>query len=54
MAPEDDERLRSVTSGEPAATDREEERRFHRLYALVLVVLALEIGVFWAITRAFS
>jgi hypothetical protein len=27
---------------------------FRRLYAAVLVVLVLEIALFWAITRAFS
>jgi hypothetical protein len=32
----------------------DEERRWRKLYALVLAVLALEIALFWAITRAYS
>jgi hypothetical protein len=32
----------------------DDERRWRRLYALVLTVLALEIALFWAITRAYS
>ena len=31
-----------------------QERRWRRLYALVLIVLALEIALFWAITRAYA
>jgi hypothetical protein len=32
----------------------DDARRFGRLYAWVLVVLAAEIALLWAITRAFS
>jgi hypothetical protein len=28
--------------------------RWSRLYALVLIALAIEIAVFWALTRAFA
>jgi hypothetical protein len=36
-----------------ADLDRE-ARFFHRLYWLVIAVLAVEVAVFWIITRAFS
>jgi hypothetical protein len=32
----------------------EDERRWRKLYAVVLIVLALEIALFWAITRAYA
>jgi hypothetical protein len=32
----------------------EDERRWRKLYALVLIVLALEIALFYAITRAYA
>jgi hypothetical protein len=32
----------------------EDETRWRRLYALVLIVLALEIALFYAITRAYA
>jgi hypothetical protein len=32
----------------------DDRRRWRRLYALVLAVLAAEIALFWAITRVYS
>jgi hypothetical protein len=32
----------------------DDERRWRKLYTLVLTVLALEIALFWAITQAYS
>jgi hypothetical protein len=35
-------------------TQHPDDSRFKRLYVIVLAVLALEIAVLWAITRAYA
>jgi hypothetical protein len=37
-----------------AAEPAEDPRRWRKLYVLVLAVLAVEIAILWAITRAFT
>ena len=41
-------------AAEPGAVNGAEAARFRRLYGLVLVALAVEIAVLWAISRAFQ